>query len=258
MVEDGETWLGKRSCGAYDDQRDDPVSNGFQRAWTSFRHSVATFANSSFDPEVPALRAVDPLAARKLEGARTPALDIVTQLGVADVVDPELVAAEAAEPREHLGEDSRSKAAILFGREPAESVESVARLDLHSVDEVSSLGPAEKSEHLVDRELLASEHRGGLTGLGREQPRIRSHVELGPIIDALDDQPGEAWVDLNPMDRQTGIEECSLDGRDEPVDRGGRQAKEVEVARLTLNVTTGDSAPRRRQGRTPRPPRDPR
>jgi hypothetical protein len=59
LVEDGGTWLGKRDCGAYDDQRADAVSNGFQRVRTSFGHSVAMFANSSFDPEVLALVPVE-------------------------------------------------------------------------------------------------------------------------------------------------------------------------------------------------------
>lgn len=77
----------------------------------------------------------------ELERAFTPALDVVTELLVAGVVERDLLSAKAAERPEHLGEDRGREATILLGGELAESVEPVARLDRHQIDEVPGGDP---------------------------------------------------------------------------------------------------------------------
>lgn len=154
-----------------------------------------------------------------------PALDVLPELLVADIVEPELLSAWAAEPREHLGEDHGSEAAILLGCELAQSIEPEARLELLQVDEVASLGTSEESEQLVDGELFSGQHRSRAAWLGREEPGVRGQVELGPIVGALDDQSRKAGVHLDVVDGEPGVAECSIDNRDEPIDGFGSQPK---------------------------------
>jgi len=202
--------------------------------------SSARDRDSAFESEIAPSVALDLSMTRELECSLAPALDVAAELLVAGVVESELLSAKTTGPGEHLGEDRGSEAAILLSCEPAEPVESVAGLDLHQVDKVAGFSTPEEGEKLVDRELLTREHRSGLTGLGRKEPRVRSQVHLGAIVGAFDDQSREARIHLDVVDDETGVPECSIDSRDEPVDRIGRQAEEVKVACLSLNVSAGD------------------
>jgi hypothetical protein len=73
-----------------------------------------------------------------------------------------------------------------------------------------------------------------------EEPRVRTEVELGAIVAALDDQTSETGVLLNAVDDETGLAEGTVDRWYEPVDGVGRWTEEVEVAGLTTNVASSD------------------
>jgi hypothetical protein len=180
------------------------------------------------------------LSSLELDHLLTPSRDFTAKPLVLRVVVLELVSAKPIEPREHVGEDSRVEAEVFLQRELAESLESVARLERHQVDEVSSLGAPEEREHLVDRELLAAEHRGEPPGFGRKEPCVRAQVELGAIVAALNGEASETGVLLKAVDDKTGFAEGTVDGRNEPVDSFRRRTEEVEIAGLSMNVAAGD------------------
>lgn len=98
----------------------------------------------------------------------------------------------------------------------------------------------EHGEHFVDREFLAGEHRGRLPRLGREEPRVGGQVELCLVVFALDDEAREARVFLDVVDDQASLSQRPVGGRDEPIDGGGCETEEVEVAGLPLDVAAGD------------------
>ncbi len=180
------------------------------------------------------------LPSRELDRALAPSRGFTAKPLVLVVVEFELISAKPIEPREHVGEHSRVEAEVFLQRELAESLESVAWLERHQVDEVSSFRASEEREHLVDRELFATEHRSWRPRLGWEEPCVRTQVELRAIVAALDDETSEAGVLLNVADGETGFAEGTVDGRNEPVDGVGRRTEEVEVARLTTNVASSD------------------
>jgi hypothetical protein len=131
------------------------------------------------------------LSSRELEHALAPTLGFTAKPLVLRVVELELIWSKSIEPRQHVGEHSRLEAEVFLHCKLAQSLESVAWLERHQVDEVSSFGAPEEREHLVDRELLATEHRSGSSGLGREEPCVRTQVELRAIVAALDDETSE-------------------------------------------------------------------
>lgn len=55
-----------------------------------------------------------------------------------------------------------------------------------------------------------------------------------------DDETGEAKVHLDAFDLEAGSSQRALGGRNEAIDGFTRQAEEVEVARLAINVPAGD------------------
>lgn len=111
--------------------------------------------NSAFASEIAPPAALHLLAVSKVKRSLTPTLDVVAELLVPGVVERELVAAEPAEPAEHLGEDRWAEATILLGRELTKPLETVVWLDLHQIDEVAGFGASEEGEQLVDGELLS-------------------------------------------------------------------------------------------------------
>ncbi len=76
--------------------------------------------------------------------------------------------------------------------------------------------------------------------LEQEEPCVRTEVELGAILAALDDQTSETGVLLNVVDDETGFAEGTVDGWNEPLNDIGRGTEEVEVAGLSTNVASGD------------------
>ena len=196
--------------------------------------------DSALESKIAAAVTLDRSAARKLQRSLAPALNVGTELLVPGLVEPELVAAEPAERAEHLGKDHRAEAAILLACEPAETLETVAGLHFHQVDEVPGLGASKEGEHLVDGELLAREHGSWLAALGWKEPRVRRQIELRPIVGALDDQSCKSRVDLDAVDGEAGCAESSVDGGDKPVNGLRSEAEEVQVAGLSLNVAAGD------------------
>ena len=116
----------------------------------------------------------------------------------------------------------------------------VASLERHEVDEVACFGSSEHSEHLVDRQFLAAEHRGGPAGLGRKEPCVCRQVKLGPVLAAFHDESGETRAHLDVVDDETGVAKRPVDSGDEPVDRSCTEAEEVEIAGLTFDVAAGD------------------
>jgi hypothetical protein len=117
----------------------------------------------------------------ELKRRLSPSLDLSAELLMPGVVDLEFVPPEPTETAEHLGERRRREAAVLLRSQPAEPVEPVARFDCHQVDEVPRLRSAEERKHLVDRELVAAEHRGGARGvhkLAREARRCRRTYDV--------------------------------------------------------------------------------
>jgi len=130
---------------------------------------------------------------------------VALELLVLGVIELELLSSESSELTEHLREHRRGEPAVFLRHELAEAIETVAALYRHQVVEVSRLGSSEHSEHLVDRQLLAAEGRGGSCGLCREQPGIRGQVHLRPIVGALDDKTGEAGVLLSATDGEPGL-----------------------------------------------------
>jgi len=82
----------------------------------------------------------------------------------------------------------------------------------------------------------------GRPGLGREEPRVGTQIELGAVVPALDDETSETGVLLNAANDETGFAEGTVGGRNEPVDGIGRGTKEVEVAGLSTNVASGDQS----------------
>ena len=178
----------------------------------------------------------------KLQGTLAPGLDVAPELFVASVVELELVSSQSAELSEHVSEDGRAEAEVLLGCEPAESVETVARLDRHQVDEVAGLGAAEHGEHLVDGELLTGEHRSWPPGFGREEPGVGGKVELGAIVGALDDHAGEARVVLYVADGEAGGAQGTVDRRNESVDGSSVETEEVEVTGSPLDIAARDQS----------------
>src|SRR5262249_55228787 len=77
-------------------------------------------------------------ATEELERAASPVLDVAPQARVAGVVDLELVAAEAVDAPEHVGEHGEVEATILLRGQSAQLVEAVARLESRQVDEVAA------------------------------------------------------------------------------------------------------------------------
>jgi hypothetical protein len=193
-----------------------------------------------FSLEVGAEIAPEFATLRQFDRALAPADDLACELLVLLSVDPELVLAKPWETIKHLGEQGRCEPAVLLGGEGAEPVETVPGLERHQVDEVSGLGPAEDCKHLVDREFLTGERRREPTWLHGEEPGIRAQVQFRAVVAALDDQASEARVPLNVVHDESGILQSPFDGREEPVDGGGCESEEVEVARLAANVTAND------------------
>jgi hypothetical protein len=154
-------------------------------------------------------------------GMSAPALDASLEPLVGSVVEVELVLSEPREVAKHVSEDRWGEAAVLLSCKPAESVKAVARLNCREVHEVACLGSAEDGENLVDGELLAAEHRGRRSGLGRKESRVGGEVELCAVVRALNDKAGEAGVLLNVMDDEPGVAKCAIGGREEAIDRGG-------------------------------------
>jgi len=175
-----------------------------------------------------------------LDSAFAPPVELLAELVVGRVVDLELFPAEPSETAEHLGKQGWCETAILLGRELEEPVEPVAPLDRHQVDEVSRLGSPEHGEHLVDRQLSSAEQGSRPPRFGREEPRVRSQVDLSAIVSAFDDQAGEAGVHLDVVDNETRLAERSLNGREKPIDSSLCQAEEVEVASVALDVAADD------------------
>ena len=68
----------------------------------------------------------------------------------------------------------------------------------------------------------------------------RHQIELCSIVTSLNDKASEARVRLNVADNHPRVAKCPVDGRYEPIDGSCCQAEEVEIARLSPNVTTGD------------------
>jgi hypothetical protein len=116
-------------------------------------------------------------------------------------------------------------------------LEPIERFDRHEVDEVPGLRPAEDGEHLVDRELLPAQGRGWTPRLRREEPSVRREVELSPFVPSGNQQPREAGVHLNALDGEAACLERALYRGNQPVDSLAREPEEVEVARLTLDIS---------------------
>jgi hypothetical protein len=176
----------------------------------------------------------------KLDGLCAPTLYGATYSLVTGIVQLKFVAAQASELVEHVCKDRGEEAAILFGRKCAKSIQAVAWLDGHQVDEVSRLRPSEHREHLVDSQLLAAQEWGRTRGLRREQSRVCAKVQLGSVLVALDYQPGKAWAVLNAVHRQACGLKRTLHGRGELIDRAWIQPEEIEIASVALYISTDD------------------
>jgi hypothetical protein len=130
----------------------------------------------------------------QLLSSLTPPGHLTGELLVSLRFEPELILAQPIEPCRHPGEQLRREAAILLRRQLEQSLEPVALLDCHQIDEVPGLGSPEHCQHLVDGELHPGQRWRGLPRLWREQAGIGAQVKLGPVLGAFDDEAGESRV----------------------------------------------------------------
>lgn len=113
-------------------------------------------------------------------------------------------------------------------------------LDRSEVDEVACFGTPKHCEDLVNRELLAGASRGEPAAFRGEEPGVGAQVEFGAVLAALDDQSREAGVRLDAGARRVPPRAARdrqrvQDGRHLP-----RETEEVEVSRLSLDLTAHD------------------
>ena len=179
------------------------------------------------------------LVAHVAESEFFPHVDGRLELVVLNVIERESDPRQPIDPRQHLSEHLRVKAAVFLSSEAEQSVEPVAVRYGPEVDEVSSFSPPEQREELIDGQLLVGQQANAEAFLDSEQSGITSEVDFGLVAAAAHHQSGEPGMIDYPLDRQTVGEQCPLGSRNEPVDGDGARAEEVEIARPAVDVATG-------------------
>ncbi len=125
-----------------------------------------------------------------------------------NVVDGELVPPKAWEAIQHLGEYDWAEATVFLAGQLKQTGKAKARLDVHEVDEIAGLRPAEHGEHLVGREFFGGQEVEARARLCGEEPGVAREVHLRSIEFVRDDKAGESRAVDQPIDLESGLLEC--------------------------------------------------
>ena len=107
------------------------------------------------------------MSTTELQPVLAPAFDLVAELLVGRVLERKLVPGKPSEPTEQVGKNGGTEAAILLGRERAETIEPVAWLDVHQVDEVARLGTSGDDVRTCSWSGVSTSWRGGAVEASR-------------------------------------------------------------------------------------------
>lgn len=155
-------------------------------------------------------------------------------------LDWKLLGPQAPEAIEHLAEDIDRESPVLLGCESKQIGEPVAGDHRSQVHEVPCLGSAENGQHLVYRQLPGTQDGQPGAGLDWEQPGVSGQVDLGDLALPFYGEANESRAFPDSTHQQASFPESVFDLREQTIDIGALEPKEVKVSRASIDVAIED------------------